>query len=264
MIITSKDINLNVIKLIKKLYFQNVILHAYLFYDLIYYPEVIDIYLNIYGSDIIGYILIWKGFKCCDIRIVGKFNDLIEEYLPTCNCYWIHLVGSSTNFVNVILKKFNKLGRIDVKNYLNMIVSKEFFKPYYPEKAIKLNIEHIDQFLDIKREQGREIDYSEAILRLSSPHWHYYGYFINGKLISIASTYLKLPEIWIIGDVYTRVNYRNKGYGKIVTSAVTKDALNSGAIALLHVEENNLPAIKLYQKIGFKVIGVEKWIYIEV
>ena len=56
MIITSKDINLNVIKLIKKLYFQNVILHAYLFYDLIYYPEVIDIYLNIYGSDIIGYI----------------------------------------------------------------------------------------------------------------------------------------------------------------------------------------------------------------
>ena len=63
-----------------------------------------------------------------------------------------------------------------------------------------------------------------------------------------------MNELWLIGDVFTHPNYRSRGYGKIATSAITKDAIVSGAKALLHVEEGNEPAIRVYKALGYRVI----------
>lgn len=38
-----------------------------------------------------------------------------------------------------------------------------------------------------------------------------------------------------------------RGYVKIIASAITRDAIVTEAIPLLHVNENNTPAIKLYK-----------------
>jgi len=57
----------------------------------------------------------------------------------------------------------------------------------------------------------------------------YYGVFEAGELVSVACAYLRLPEVWIVGDVYTLPEHRNRGHAKAVTFAVTRDALASGA-----------------------------------
>ncbi|MEM2795591.1 MAG: GNAT family N-acetyltransferase, partial [Thermofilaceae archaeon] len=82
-------------------------------------------------------------------------------------------------------------------------------------------------------------------------------------LASIASRYLTLRDVHIIGDVYTKPEYRGRGYAKAVTSEVTREAVSSGATALLHVEKNNEAAIKVYKSLGFKIISERPWINAE-
>jgi predicted GNAT family acetyltransferase len=123
-----------------------------------------------------------------------------------------------------------------------------------------LAINDLDQFIEIKSLQGVKISKAEAIARLLSPHWHYYGAFLNNELVSMAGTYLKLPEIWVVGDVFTLPQHRNKGLAKAVTSAVTNDSVLSGAMTMLHVFEDNSPAIKAYKGLGYRAIQTLLWI----
>jgi len=51
-----------------------------------------------------------------------------------------------------------------------------------------------------------------------------------------------------------------RGLAKAVTSAVTNDSLLSGAMTMLHVFEDNSPAIKAYKRLGYRVIQTLLWI----
>ena len=55
--------------------------------------------------------------------------------------------------------------------------------------------------------------------------------------------------------------YRGKGYAKAVVSALTREAVTSGALAGLHVEEDNEPAIRIYENLGYKIIKTRTWIF---
>ncbi|MGB8781077.1 MAG: GNAT family N-acetyltransferase, partial [Candidatus Bathyarchaeia archaeon] len=61
------------------------------------------------------------------------------------------------------------------------------------------------------------------------------------------------------GD-YTDPNYRNKGYALLATSAVTEEALRQAEAAALFVRSDNYPAIRVYEKIGYRKIGERLWI----
>jgi predicted GNAT family acetyltransferase len=84
--------------------------------------------------------------------------------------------------------------------------------------------------------------------------------FIDDKLISYAGSFLQLPQVWMIGGVYTHPNYRNRGYATLATSAITEEALNNAGLASLFVRADNYPAIRVYEKIGYKKIGEKLWV----
>jgi predicted GNAT family acetyltransferase len=85
----------------------------------------------------------------------------------------------------------------------------------------------------------------------------YVGVYLEGKLVSIGAAYIRLPEIWAIGDVYTRPSYRNLGLGTLITTELTKRAILGGAKSILKVEENNLPAVKVFTKAGYRIVARE-------
>jgi Predicted acetyltransferase len=64
----------------------------------------------------------------------------------------------------------------------------------------------------------------------------------------------------MVGDVYTRPEYRGRGNAKAVTSAITREAIVSGAMASLHVKANNEPAIKVYRSLGYIIVKIHDWI----
>jgi predicted GNAT family acetyltransferase len=55
-----------------------------------------------------------------------------------------------------------------------------------------------------------------------------------------------------ISVVFTRREYRNRGYATSVVSALVKEILKVSDVALIHVLSDNAPAIRTYTRVGFK------------
>ncbi len=81
----------------------------------------------------------------------------------------------------------------------------------------------------------------------------YLGFHISGNLVAMAGRRLH-PAGWIeISAVCTDKAYRGRGFAQRLVNAVTAGIRAEGEIPFLHVAESNENAIRLYEKIGFKV-----------
>jgi ribosomal protein S18 acetylase RimI-like enzyme len=80
----------------------------------------------------------------------------------------------------------------------------------------------------------------------------FFGIFDGGDIVAAAGTHLVAPDegAAAIGNVYTRRDRRGRGYGRIVTSAVLAELREIETIGL-NVKAGNLPAIRLYESLGF-------------
>jgi predicted GNAT family acetyltransferase len=83
---------------------------------------------------------------------------------------------------------------------------------------------------------------------------------IDGEIVSAAAICNKLPEAGIVCDVYTKPEFRGRGYAKAVTSATTRRIVETDAVALLYVEIGNEPAIKVYTELGYKITRTLPWV----
>jgi len=240
-----------------KLYIDDPLKHVYLLYDIIYELDHTDIYFTLdIDNEIKGYLLIWKAQRVYGIHIWGKAEELIS-FIPHGSKAIIQVYNR--NLLNLIMNHLSNKN-VKIKEYLDMAVDEYSFKPYMLEKARRLSENDLRAFLNLKSVQGISLDVETCKELINK--WRYYGVFVNNQLVSIACAYVRMPRVWVIGDVFTHPNYRGRGYAKIVTSAITRDAIISSAKALLHVERNNIPAIKVYKSIGYKVINTKPWVII--
>jgi ribosomal protein S18 acetylase RimI-like enzyme len=73
-------------------------------------------------------------------------------------------------------------------------------------------------------------------------------------LIAVAGTHLVAP-VWgvaAIGNVYVHPAQRGRGYGALVSSAVTANLLQRGLMVVLNVDQDNPAAVHLYRQLGFR------------
>jgi GNAT superfamily N-acetyltransferase len=82
----------------------------------------------------------------------------------------------------------------------------------------------------------------------------YYGAWRDGQLVSIAGTHCLSPtyRLACVGNIFTRANYRGHGLASACTSAVIADLLTDCTEVVLNVHADNPPAVRLYQKLGFR------------
>lgn len=73
---------------------------------------------------------------------------------------------------------------------------------------------------------------------------------------------LKIIDEVNIMNIVVRKDKRNEGIGSKLLDKIFKIAKQQKAQSItLEVNENNLPAIKLYQKLGFEQVGLRKKYY---
>ncbi len=87
-------------------------------------------------------------------------------------------------------------------------------------------------------------------------HGIYYGAYVDGHLVAVAGTHAFSPRhgIGVIGNVFTRPDYRGRGLGGAVTGAVAVSLLERGVRdVVLNVREDNAPAIAAYARLGFTI-----------
>ena len=84
----------------------------------------------------------------------------------------------------------------------------------------------------------------------------YYGVFIGDELVSIAGTHAvsAAERTAVVGNVFTHPRRRGIGLATIATSAVTKDLLGFCDLVALTVEVQNTPAVRIYEKLGYRAV----------
>jgi ribosomal protein S18 acetylase RimI-like enzyme len=105
------------------------------------------------------------------------------------------------------------------------------------------------RFVEMEPEQFRNLlNYSTV-----------YGYFDDGKLMSVATLGAVWKDWFMISSVFTDPAGRNKGYAQKLISSMLNRYDHMGK-AILFVNKENLPAIKAYSNIGFRKYSENLWV----
>lgn len=97
---------------------------------------------------------------------------------------------------------------------------------------------------------------------LINPNSQYIVAKIDDNIVGFAGIW-KAVDVIHITNIVTKKNLRNKGIGSILLDNLIKISYKiEDVISItLEVNENNLPAINLYKKYGFKKVGLRKKYY---
>lgn len=234
----------------------DVITHVFAFYDIQHEPEHTTIYAAFENRSLKGYILIYTAleFPSVVLECESDIAEKLIDYAPK-NRFIMH---APPNLLLIIKKRFPPAKHY-VENWMLLKKYKvNFFKSEFVRRlCTEDDASELATLLSSRedRPRGTVKKYVDWISRMPI-----YGVFISDGLVSYAGSFLQLPQIWMIGGVYTHPKHRNKGYATLATSAVTEEALKHAEAAALFVRLDNYPAIRVYEKIGYKKIGEKLWV----
>jgi GNAT superfamily N-acetyltransferase len=77
----------------------------------------------------------------------------------------------------------------------------------------------------------------------------------TGTVVAAAKIDLDLASLVEIGGVYTFPEHRNHGYGAAIVRDVAARIRQEGKTPVLQVDEQNTPALSLYEKAGWRALG---------
>lgn len=81
----------------------------------------------------------------------------------------------------------------------------------------------------------------------------YLGIRDSGSLVAMAGERLQITGFTEVSAVCTHPEFRGRGYGNALVSAVASRIMRRGVTPILHVKADNITAVRLYERLGFKV-----------
>ena len=120
------------------------------------------------------------------------------------------------------------------------------------EQATEKDIEEITQLVvDFTYEAlGEKPEWDKIFEKTSQKINSYAVLRVDGKIVSIGYFYFD-GNLHRISNVYTKPEHRNKGYSRKVVTYLTEQAMASGNLPCLHVDQHNPVSNHLYQSIGY-------------
>jgi ribosomal protein S18 acetylase RimI-like enzyme len=84
----------------------------------------------------------------------------------------------------------------------------------------------------------------------------YLGIRFEGELVAMAGERLKVPGYTEVSAVCTHPEHTGKGYARVLMTEIMRGIGDRGEIPLLHVRRDNLRAVELYERLGFRTSTV--------
>lgn len=81
----------------------------------------------------------------------------------------------------------------------------------------------------------------------------YYGIYQNGELVAASGERMQTDECIEISAVVTDPQHTGRGYASQLVTYTAEQIYRQGKMPFLHVAQANTVAIKVYEKIGFRV-----------
>lgn len=226
------------------------ILHFFTIYDLKYERDRTKLWVALEGGEVLGYILVFDG------RIVHTHGDVrcinvLMNFVDLRECVF----AINPAHLSVIRRFYGIVGPSDMESrgnvtrFLVLRVCHNTFRCMIRHVVKRLKIEDLDDVLKsfgenwgdrFRREIGRGF---------------FYGAYENDLLASIAACSEYIDDLAIIRGVYTIPSLRNRGLATSAASALVRELLDLGLEVILWVARDNLPARRVYEKIGFQDTG---------
>jgi len=212
----------------------------------------------------------WKYNKD-DTEILLAFErDKIEGMMLIYRKSIVQLRGSR-KAIEMLLEKLN-LEKVELQapeGYKQQILKK--YRPIMSQKIILMTLERRCERLQIRHPvvkfsvsdaekiaflmRSADLDYWGTVtgqqIAEGMERTNWFGLKVDGEIVSIGSMLLT-DWAGLIGVVATHKSYRKRDYATSVVSEIAKQILEKLPLAMIYVLSNNLPAIRVYQKVGFK------------
>lgn len=128
----------------------------------------------------------------------------------------------------------------------------------------KMSPEDVDTLLIIENEaysNGECWTKSDFLAELNNVHYYPFVSIFDNKIVGFCSAIIVENEMQIT-SVTVKSGFRNKKIAtKMLFHLFNIACKNNVLSCILEVRENNIPAINLYKKFGFKQIGIRKKYY---
>jgi len=179
---------------------------------------------------------------------ISPFGAVADQDDPQCWNDLANLVGPGGNVVLTgkkieVPKDWEELGG----GTGNQMTGENVFGQM-DQEAVELGDEDVSEMLDLisRTEPG---PFLPRTVELGG----YLGFRVNGDLVAMAGRRMHPPGWVEISAVCTDPAHQGKGLGGRLVMAVAAGIRAEGAVPFLHVSETNENAIRLYEKLGFKI-----------
>ncbi|HEX9057615.1 MAG TPA: GNAT family N-acetyltransferase, partial [Ktedonobacterales bacterium] len=86
---------------------------------------------------------------------------------------------------------------------------------------------------------------------------------LEGEAVAAASTSAEARTAAMIGGVWTAPQWRGQGFSTAVVATLSHELLREGRRPYLFYRVDNVPAARVYTKIGFREIGGWMVVYLD-
>ncbi len=133
-------------------------------------------------------------------------------------------------------------------NMFQMVFTRADFSESTENNFKELSVNDVNQMLELT-ELTKPGPFLARTIELSN----YIGCFDDSQLVAMAGYRFNPSPFIEISAVCTHPNHLGKGYAYQLMSELIRRILSKSAIPFLHVRNDNIAAIKLYQKLGFEI-----------
>jgi GNAT superfamily N-acetyltransferase len=236
---------------------RDIISNYFALLDLKFYRDRTKFWIALGNDEVLGYLLEHDG-RIINLRGNG---EVAAKLLSMASLSEVDFNIELEHFQTV--KRFYEptrpigVSRGEVTTLLAMEADKGRFRPIIEHEPKKLGA---DEFDDIEKlyvkfcdEMGTGPITRERIMGMLD-RCLTYGIYEGNELISFANG-STLEDVGYIAPVYTLPKFRGKGNATSSCSALVRELLGQKDRTILFVPEDNVPALRVYEKIGFTKTG---------
>lgn len=210
--------------------------HAFCLWDLREERENTEFYVD-WRGEVRGYMLIFTG---------GYYPSVIVQGSEESMGVFADMLPISKGIVHMPYEYMHIFPKGSAEYRIDVMVAQPKFYFHDPEVTV---IKDVDKLVSLF--QNPEYLVKKAIT---------YGVVKDNRAVSVASALAHLPEVWVLGAVLTKKEFRNMGLATRVVGHLVSEAYGRTERIVLWVRSDNYTAIRIYRKYGFEKKWEEGWI----